>query len=39
MTDDLLDKLSQYQWPGNMRQLDNMVASVGSSVPIFSFQS
>lgn len=25
LTDDLLDKLSQYQWPGNMRQLDNMV--------------
>ncbi|WP_278183224.1 transcriptional regulator TyrR [Vibrio misgurnus] len=22
---DLLDKLSQYPWPGNMRQLDNMV--------------
>ncbi|MGF1694547.1 transcriptional regulator TyrR [Vibrio lamellibrachiae] len=25
MADDLVDGLSNYQWPGNMRQLDNMV--------------
>ena len=25
MDDELLDQLTQYQWPGNMRQLDNMV--------------
>ena len=25
LAEDLLDQLVQYQWPGNMRQLDNMV--------------
>lgn len=33
LADDLLDQLAQYQWPGNMRQLDNMVLRALTEMP------